>query len=360
MEKINVIWLSIDPVKRKIDYYPKIISQKIEKYYTERDINSNSTCILGKDFFNATINFHTSGICYQTTPGMSMGRAGFKQPGYRSVKRIIVNNDDNMIIIYSKQVDGEWRLADNVNDSEIKFEENIPYDNIIESNNIEISNFQYTYWKQEDFESNTWDLNVVIWQWCRGTIENQGNLLLLDDSWWVPYLYEQNKTIEDNFTNQNYNFNINIPYDNTDRNIILNNNCYGKQIYNDSINIKERIIRRKIITLQELKIMLDNINVLPIDPSLLTNLLESDKIPNEFYCCISQDIMIDPVKTIDNHSYDRKSIERWFVNHSTSPLTGLHLSNKSLTSNIELKKLIEDFTRFHSQTQTQTQTQTQE
>ena len=31
MEKINVIWLSIDPVRRKIDYYPKIISQKIEK-----------------------------------------------------------------------------------------------------------------------------------------------------------------------------------------------------------------------------------------------------------------------------------------------------------------------------------------
>lgn len=358
MEKINVIWLSIDPIRRKIDYYPKIISQKIEKSYTERDIYTNSTCILGSDFFNATINFHTSGICYQTTPGMSMGRARFKQPGYRSVKRIVLNNNDNMITIYSKQVKGEWRLAHNVNDSEIKFEENIPYDNIIESNNKEIPNYQHTYWKKEDFENNNWNLNVVIWQWCRGTTENQGDLLLLDDSWWVPYLYEQNKTIEDNYTNKNNNFYINIPYDNTQRNIILTDSCYGKQIYDDSKNIKVRIIRRKIITLKELKYMLDNINVLPLDPSILTNLLESEKIPNEFYCCISQDIMIDPVKTIDNHTYDRKSIERWFENHSISPLTGLHLSNKSLTSNIELKKLIEDFTRLQLQLQLQTQTQT--
>jgi hypothetical protein len=34
--------------------------------------------VLGKDFFNCTIHFYTSETCYQTTPGMSMGRAGFK------------------------------------------------------------------------------------------------------------------------------------------------------------------------------------------------------------------------------------------------------------------------------------------
>ena len=66
-------------------------------------------------------------------------------------------------------------------------------------------------------------------------------------------------------------------------------------------------------------------------------LIESDNIPNEFYCSISQDIMSDPVKTIDNHTYDRISIERWFTHRVTSPLTGLPLSSTLLTPNNELK-----------------------
>ena len=94
----NVCWVSIDPLRRKVDFYPKIITQRIENSYIERDMHSISTCVLGSDFFNATVHFHQSGIQYQTTPGMSLGRARFKQPGYRSVKRCIVAPDGTITI----------------------------------------------------------------------------------------------------------------------------------------------------------------------------------------------------------------------------------------------------------------------
>ena len=343
----NVCWVSVDPVRRKVDFYSNLIAQRIEKSYIERDMHSISNCVLGSDFFNATIYFHPSGTCYQTTPGMSMGRAGFKQPGYRSVKRFQLKNNENKINIFSKQIHGEWRIVNNEYESEIRFEEFIPNDAIIKSDFIENINRKITYWNNEDLTSNIWDLNVVIWQWCRGTVENQGNLMLLNDDWWVPYLYEQNKTIEENYSNNNFNITLNLPFDNSERTIIMeNNSCYGKQMnYNNHSHTGFRMIRRKIVTLQELKHLIDKINVLPSDPSLLTSILDSDAIPNEFYCCISQDIMTDPVKTIDNHTYDRKSIERWFVEHNTSPLTGLQLISKTLIPNIDLKQKIEKFTK---------------
>ena len=73
----EVCWLSIDPVRKKVDFYPKNIALRIEKSYSEREAYTVKQCILGTAFFNATIHMHPSGTFYQTTPGMSLGRAGF-------------------------------------------------------------------------------------------------------------------------------------------------------------------------------------------------------------------------------------------------------------------------------------------
>jgi hypothetical protein len=132
MAPTMVAWVSVDPVRRKLDFYPKAISAKVEKSYNERDPWSPSACVLGSDFFNATVHFHPSGSCYQTTPGMSMGRAGFKQPGYRSVKRIVKPEDGSSIVIFGKQVHGEWRIAANEVESEVKFEASMPTDCLVE------------------------------------------------------------------------------------------------------------------------------------------------------------------------------------------------------------------------------------
>ena len=89
--------------------------------------------------------------------------------------------------------------------------------------------------------------------------------------------------------------------------------------------------------------LLEKENKKVVEPGDLSNYINENEIPHEFYCSISQDIMKDPVKTIDGFTYDRVSIQKWFENSSKSPLTGLNLSSKILTPNVELKNQIEEF-----------------
>ena len=58
---MSVCWASFDPVRRKVDIYPGPIASRIEKAYGERDIYAPGSCVLGSDFFNATVNFHPNG-----------------------------------------------------------------------------------------------------------------------------------------------------------------------------------------------------------------------------------------------------------------------------------------------------------
>ena len=52
---------------------------------------------------------------------------------------------------------------------------------------------------------------------------------------------------------------------------------------------------------------------------------------DDLFCPITQDIMQDPVKTVDGMTYDRPAIDRWLIQHTTSPLTGLPLSTRNVT-----------------------------
>lgn len=345
----EVVWISVDPVRRKVDFYPKPIAERIEKSFNEQSDNIVRgipiSCVLGQDFFNATVHFKNDGNYYQTTPGFSMGRAGFKQPGFRSVRRVPVP-DNKIIKIYTKQIHGELRITNTEIDSEKDFSEKVPNECIIKSN-LTASPVKILAWKPENLGANNCDLetNVVIWQWCKGVREKQGDLMKLYDDWWEPYLYEQNLQIEDAFSNNRTSTTIVLPIDNTVRNIeFTHNTAFAKQ--KDVVNNKERLIRRKIVTIQELIELIYNINKKPIDISLLSTLVSDDKIPDEFFCCISQDIMIDPVKTVDGFTYDRNSIEKWFETSCKSPLTGLELQSKTLTPNYNIKKKIEEFTKL--------------
>jgi len=92
-----IVYLSLDPVRKEVNFYPKHISEELEnkfKEYTEHGISQgyydHTQCILGSNFFNATVHFDRSEGMYQTTPGFHMGRAGYKQAGYRSVRRLKV------------------------------------------------------------------------------------------------------------------------------------------------------------------------------------------------------------------------------------------------------------------------------
>lgn len=344
----EVCWLSVDPVRRKIDFYPRAIAMRVEKAFNERDQFSPSACVLGSDFFNATVHFHPSGSCYQTTPGMSMGRAGFKQPGYRSVKRMVKPADGSgRVIIYSKQVHGEWRIAANAEDSEVTFDESWPSDCMVPASadaSPAAAQVAFRPWTGADLQSGAWDVSVVIWQWCRGVPERHGNLLALGDDWWCPYLSDANGEIEAAFASQQDTKTIQL----LERTLAIKFTA-GQTfaLQRDEARGKERTVRRVVKTVQELKAMLDKMATPPMDPAELSEMLPQGSIPHQFFCPIFQEIMNDPVKTIDGHTYDRPAIERWFTYNSTSPLTGLPLSSKALVSNAVLRDQISAFVAQH-------------
>jgi hypothetical protein len=342
----DIVWLSVDPVNKRVDFYPKIFAQKLEEAFTKYEIqraDNYFSCSLGPDFFNATVHFN-KGSFYQTTPGLSLGRAGFKQPGYRSVKRVIVPVD-RKIKILCKFIHEELRITQDNLDYDKEFNIDLPEENIIKSNLV-ITPLCVITWKPEHLdEALNLDTNVIVWQWCRGVPEKQGNLMKLSDKWWIPYLHEQNNHIETAFSNNEENTTITLPINNSVKTInFIEHSIYAKQ--NDPINKTQRLIRRKVLTIQELVELISNQSKLRVDVSLLTTLISNDEIPHEFFCCISQEIMQDPVKTSDGFMYDRQSIERWFQTSDKSPLTGLNLIDKTLTPNTELNEQIENFTKL--------------
>ena len=346
-EAVKVCWLSVDPVRRKLDFYPRAIASRIEKAYHERAPLSATTCVLGSDFFNATVHFHPSGSCYQTTPGMSMGRAGFKQPGYRSVKRVVKQAHMSSVQVYSKQVHGEWRIAANETDSQMRFEEEIPTDCLVDGSpdaqGNDVESFQP--WRGEDLSSGAWDVSVVVWQWCRGVPERHGNLMALSEEWWCPYLAAENEAIERGFKSNALHTEIRV----LERPLAIRFTAGSSfALQRDEGRGKERTVRRVVKTIQEVKVMLDGMASPPVTASDLSEVLPSGTIPHHFFCPIMQDVMNDPVMTIDGMTYDRVAIERWFMDHSTSPLTGLALSSKSLSPHPQLRDQIAEFVKTHA------------
>lgn len=343
MENQSVVWVSVDPIRRKVDFYPKSIAQRLEKHLKDNNeniYNDNkiSSCYLGTDFFNATVHLRNNGFYYQTTPGISFGRAGYKQPGYRSVRRFIVN-EDKKLEIYGKYIYGELRICNLIHESSIRFNEDIPEECIIKTDFtnelVEIST-----WVPENLRPDVSELetNVVIWQWCNANVDID-NIMQLNENTWIPYLYEQNEAIEHAFKNKQKDVEIKMLHESTVKIIeFINTSSFAKQI--NKITNGERLVRRKIVTIQELNKLITYYNKNFINLIDISTLLQNEEIPIEFICCISQDIMTDPVKTSDGFIYDRKSIEKWFENSNKSPLTGLELNNKTLTTNNELKSII--------------------
>lgn len=69
----------------------------------------------------------------------------------------------------------------------------------------------------------------------------------------------------------------------------------------------------------------------------------NDKIPEDFYCPITQEIFVDPVMADDGNTYERAAIESWLLKHDTSPLTNVKLNSKYLVPNLTVKKLVDEF-----------------
>lgn len=71
------------------------------------------------------------------------------------------------------------------------------------------------------------------------------------------------------------------------------------------------------------------------------------KIPEDYVCSITHEIMVDPVFTADGDTYERKAIADWLTSHDTNPNTGSKLEHKQLTLNKALKSQISKFVEDH-------------
>lgn len=63
-------------------------------------------------------------------------------------------------------------------------------------------------------------------------------------------------------------------------------------------------------------------------------------IPSSLFGPITQAVMRDPVIAADGHTYERSAIERWLLEHDTSPLTNEQLAYKWLRPNHVLRSVI--------------------
>lgn len=345
----KVCWLSLDPVHRKLDFYPHAMAQRLEASLSEGE----EQCVLGADFFNATVHFQSNGACYQTTPGQHMGRSGFKAPGYRSVRRLLLppvtGEGDCRVRVFGNRVHGEWRLVDHQEDGEWTFDEAAPAACLLAADAAEQSPAQLRPWTAEDLASPTSaTTSVIVWQWCRGTFEQHGDLTRLADEMWCPYMHGHNTSIEQAFAQEEAQALINL--ESRSLKVVFNlGSTFARQV--DEVHAKERAVRRVVKTVQELKDMheamaagdqqISGEDNLPFSPS------DGAAIPPEFFCPITQDIMRDPVCTVDNKTYEREAISRWFVDHDTSPLTGLPLPNLTLRPNMGLHAQIQSFLHAH-------------
>ena len=336
-----IIWGSLCPIKKIIDIYPDPIARKLENHlrnnyqYNRIDLTE---CPI-KEHFNATVQF-TGSIYYQTTPGVAMGRFGFKQPGYRSVFRIIIPVSQNNIEIMTKSIGSEQRIVYRSEENERTINKLLtPSDKtVINNDNFEITNISVLTPELLLNDNNL--IPIVVWQWCIGNYNSIQDVLNLSDNHWKPYLQVDNSLIEEKYLQDLRHTNIQIT-DLGNRDIEFKTNTIWalQSVPNEN---KIRIMRRKIITLGEHKRDLEKIKDFSMDiGSLIDNInWERTEAPDGFLCSITQTVMQNPVKTFDGHIYEKAAIERWFTVNNTSPLTGLTLTNLSLTDCTDLKVAI--------------------
>ena len=69
----------------------------------------------------------------------------------------------------------------------------------------------------------------------------------------------------------------------------------------------------------------------------------SINIPKSFLCCITHEIMRDPVVDKEGNSYEKSAITKWLETNSTLPVTRNTLTLIDLVPNRALKNVIEQF-----------------
>ncbi|ORX87749.1 hypothetical protein BCR32DRAFT_324277 [Anaeromyces robustus] len=78
------------------------------------------------------------------------------------------------------------------------------------------------------------------------------------------------------------------------------------------------------------------------------DILNDDKIPNEFLCPITLDIMREPIVMPDGHTYEKEAIKQVLEIYHVSPLTKMPMEFSDGVINYSLKSLIETYIKEHN------------
>jgi len=333
----QVAWLSLDPVRSKLDFYPRVVAERVEA----ARLAGEEQCVLGADFFNATVHFQ-NGMVFQTTPGQHFGRGGFKQPGYRTVKRVVKEGESATVM--GKRVHGEWRITEDDAEMERTFVGQIPDECLIVAGpGVAPAPSTLRIWSGEDLvaaasgEGST-EASLIVWQWCKGVPEENGNLMSLGEDMWAPYLEDNNALVEQAFHLNSGHASIQLGQR---RLSVFFTPGSTFALQRDTQRHKERAVRRVVKTREELRGMIGRLQVLhnyaadAAVEQLSSGMaaLSTGGVVSSFLCPITQELMADPVITADGHTYERAAIEQWLESHNTSPLTGLPLSTHELSPN---------------------------
>ena len=106
------------------------------------------------------------------------------------------------------------------------------------------------------------------------------------------------------------------------------------------VSLLERCLTKKVSFAE----MYETLHTLQLqETKRFTDHLQS--IPDGFICCITQDVMKDPVMLLDGHTYERAAIQAWFgQGKNRSPKTNQIITDTTIMiENYALKSAIEEF-----------------
>ena len=67
-------------------------------------------------------------------------------------------------------------------------------------------------------------------------------------------------------------------------------------------------------------------------------------IPKSYLCCITHQLMQNPVMDREGNTYEESAILQWLRNNSSSPITRNYLDTTHLTINRAVKDAIQEYT----------------
>lgn len=309
----RIVWLSLDPVRCRVDLYSPTCARLIEAAYADGEADKVE---LGGDCFDATVRFQREDgrvVVFQTTPPFHGFRGDFKPPGYRTVRRMHWDGD-GPLTVHARRAHGEWRLCDDEDESERSL-------TVLPEAKDELFLETARTWTQSDVtvQSST---PLIAWQW---SLTNGLSASTKEEGDWECYPESVNAEIERAHAASETPVSFRLGMRRME--VVLNGSCFATQ--RDTERPRARLVRRVVIDSVQL--------AKKLDVGSKTNFAA---VQRDFCCPITQQRFTDPVLTCDGHTYERSAIEKWLQDHLTSPLTGLQLASQTLVPNEEIVRLM--------------------